>query len=541
MGDTEIRVREEGPRSLIPRLLSAGRASPERVVLRFGDGNRWPCAVTHGQLPGRISFARRALEASGLRAGDRVTLALEVGPEAVFAFLGAVSAGAIPAFAPPWGGGFGGGGEWLDRLVDDARRIHSKLVLLPAGLGHVATEKGLRTMAGEAVVGIDAEPLEPKRKQGDDLCLLQWTSGSTGRPRAVRVTHGNVLANADAVHARIEARSDDVMVSWAPLHHDMGLQGGLLHVPLAGGEACLMPPRSFLRRPSSWLEALSDRKATLTLGPSFSYALTRRAMESVPPDNLSLKRVRMIFNGAEPIDADAVRHFLEGTSPYGLDPGSMTPAFGLGEATLAVTMTVPGEGMRLTRRPGLAPVVSCGTALPGVRVKIHDQNGRALTNGESGEIVVGGDSVCPGYDSEEDPEVFRNGWVHTGDLGFLEEGRLHVIGRKKDILIVRGVKVAPSDVERAAERERAVVPGRALAFSVPDPREGTEKVVLLVRVRAPAEDRASVARRIVARVLEETGLGVDLRFVHSSQISRTTSGKLRRAEARARFLGEGAG
>lgn len=525
-----------GAVSLIPALLAAGARRPDRAAFRFEDGRPGAPAVSHGDLAGRISFARRTLESEGVGRGDRVTIALDVGPEAVFGFLGAVSAGAVPVFAPPWSSGLGGGDDRRSLLLRDCRRVDSRFLIVPRALAASVKSAEARVVAGESVSGVDPDPAPPAAAEGDDLCHLQWTSGSTGRPRAVRVTHANVLANARSVRRRCGIDFDDVMVSWAPLHHDMGLQGGMLHGPLSGGETCLVSPRLFLRRPVTWLEILSARRATLTLGPSFSYALARRSLDDVRHGPLCLESVRMIFNGAEPIDADAVREFLDAAGRYGLDPRSMAPAFGLGEATLAVTVTPPGEGMRCHARAGLPPVVSCGTALDGTELRIVDDDGRPVGEGETGEVVVGGDSVCPGYEGEVDDGVFRGGRVHTGDLGFLLSGRLHVVGRMKDVLIIRGVKVAPADVERAAEREPAVLPGRAVAFSVPDPGHGTARAVLLVRVTSPREDRTAVGRRIVARVLEATGLAVDLRFVPSSEIPRTTSGKLRRAEARRRFL-----
>jgi fatty-acyl-CoA synthase len=396
-----------------------------------------------------------------------------------------------------------------------------------------------------------AAAFERPTDDGEALAILQFTSGSTSDPKGVMLPHRTVLANVDAIataaHLDVE---DDVLVSWLPLYHDMGLIG-LLTMPMATGtDLVLAAPQDFLAAPARWVEWLAHYGGTATAGPNFSYALAARALRR--SSTLDLSRWRLGLNGAEPVDPDAVEAFVAAGAPHALDAGSVFPAFGMAEATLAVTFPVPGTGLRtdavdrrvLETDRYAAPsndkdarrLALLGKAVPGLEIRVVDPVGSVLGDREAGELQVRGTSITPGY--YERPDVtaatFDGDWLRTGDLAYLVGGELVVCGRLKDVIIVGGRNVFPEDVERAVANVDGVRPGNVIAFGV-DGRKGRESLVVVAETKS--DDVAGTRRLVAERVVDAVGIPAsDVVLVQPGTLPKTSSGKLQRSLCRDRFL-----
>jgi fatty-acyl-CoA synthase len=387
----------------------------------------------------------------------------------------------------------------------------------------------------------------------DALALLQFTSGSTAEPKGVTLSHRQLGANLDAIVAAIGLDPErDVAASWLPLYHDMGLIG-LLAIPLTTGtELVLSAPQAFLSRPGRWMEWMSDYGATVTAGPSFAYALAARALPRSP--GLDLRRVRLAINGSEPIDVTSVENFCNRARPYGFDPRAMFCVYGLAEASLAVTFPEPATGMvtDTVSRPGLergghartpadateetVQLVRLGRPLPGTELRVVDPDtGTPRAEREVGELEVRGSSVTSGYYRNEPATraAFRQGWLRTGDLGYLAEGELVVCGRHKDVIIVGGRNVFPDDVERAAARSDAVRAGNVVAFAG-EPERGRAPLFVLAETRS--KDHETARREVARQVLDAVGLRARVTLLPPGALPKTSSGKLQRSLSRARFL-----
>jgi fatty-acyl-CoA synthase len=387
----------------------------------------------------------------------------------------------------------------------------------------------------------------------DALALLQFTSGSTAEPKGVMLSHHQLGANLDAIVAAIGLDPErDVAASWLPLYHDMGLIG-LFAIPLTTGtELVLSAPQAFLSRPGRWMEWMSEHGATVTAGPSFAYALAARSLRRSP--GLDLGRVRLAINGSEPIEVDSVETFCRGAASSGFDPRAMFCVYGLAEATLAVTFPEPGTGMvtdavsrvglerhgradpPTTQTEEVVRLVRLGHPLPGSDVRVVDpESGTPRGAREVGEIEIRGPSVTSGYYRNEEATraAFHEGWLRTGDLGYLGEDELVVCGRHKDVIIVGGRNVYPEDVERAATRSGAIRAGNVVAFAG-ELERGRTPLVVLAETRS--KDHEAARRDVVRQVLDAVGLRARVVLLPPGALPKTSSGKLQRSLSRTRFL-----
>ncbi len=395
----------------------------------------------------------------------------------------------------------------------------------------------------------------------ETLAVLQFTSGSTARPKGVMLPHRCVTANLDGIAEAARVEPDDVIVSWLPLYHDMGLIGTLTLPMSTGIGLVLAAPQDFLASPRRWMEWMSEFGATATAGPNFSYALAARALRRM--DGLDLSRWRLALNGAEPVDVATIEAFCDAGARHGLDSNVVFPAFGMAEATLAVTFPEPGAGLEVDQvdRRALehdryaAPADSdepdqtkrlalLGRPVPGIELRICDpQTGEELADRHVGEVEIRGTSVTPGYDGDPQAtaDAFHDGWLRTGDLGYLHEGRLAICGRIKDIIIVGGRNVFPEDAEQAAATVEGVRAGNVIAFGTSG-RRGSEALVVIAETKA--EDDDDTVRQVrdgVARsVRDAVGLAAkDVVLVRPGTLPKTSSGKLQRSLCRERYEGAG--
>jgi fatty-acyl-CoA synthase len=392
----------------------------------------------------------------------------------------------------------------------------------------------------------------------DDLALIQYTSGSTSRPRGVALTHRNIMAGIRAMHQGVDLQPDDVLCHWLPLSHDMGLFSTLAAVA-AGVDIRLSPPQDFIKHPDHWLRKFSQCRASLLVGPNFSY---QYLMDAIPPEETAdydLSAVRVMLNGAEPIDPVLVETFTRHFAPSGLSPQAMMPCYGLAEATLAVTFSPLGEtaavdwvdratlnnaGSARPAEPGAAGsrgVVSCGVPVPNIEVRIT-RDGYPLPERAVGDIEIRGEPVMRGYYREPEPSVSRHGWFSTGDLGYLAGSRLHVTGRRKEMMILGGQNYYPQDVEEAVGQAAGIYRGRAVAVVLSaDPATGEpERIGVLAEVGvASAPYRATVSAIREAAAGELGGASVDVILLPRNALLRTTSGKYQRLLMRRRLLDGG--
>ena len=402
-----------------------------------------------------------------------------------------------------------------------------------------------------------AAAFEEPRIGPDDLAVLQFTSGSTADPKGVMLPHGTIVANLDAVSeaARLDPDSD-VLVSWLPLYHDMGLIGLLTLPMITGTDLVLGAPQDFMAAPARWPQWMSDYGGTATAGPNFSYALAARALGRL--DGLDLSRWRIALNGAEPVDPATVQSFVAAATPHGLDPGAVFPAFGMAEVAIAGSFPEPGRGLvmdTVDRRAleteryaspvadpvgeGVRRLALLGRPVTGLEMRICEpETGNVMGEREVGELEIRGTSVTPGYYRRPDAtaKAFRGEWLRSGDLAYLADGELVVCGRIKDLIIVGGRNVYPEDVERAVADVDGVRAGNVIAFGI-EGRKGREEVVVVAETKA--DDTHTVRRAVADRVRQSVGLPAgDIVLVTPGTLPKTSSGKLQRSLCRERYLGQ---
>jgi fatty-acyl-CoA synthase len=384
-----------------------------------------------------------------------------------------------------------------------------------------------------------------------DIALRQLTSGSTGAPKAVEISHGNLVANAKALRDSLELDIDtDVMASWLPLSHDMGMVIFVCMSMQLGIETVVIPPEQFLKRPLVWAELISKHRATITAGPNFAYSVLARVLERADPGCIDLSSLRIALNGAEPIHHRDMTAFTAVGARFGLRPTALVPAYGLAEATLAVSLASAHDQAIIDHisRPALAEahraqpiptdapdaqhVVCVGVPVTGLELRIS-RNGTALAPRQIGAIELRGPMIAENYlTSDGVLPLATNGWFDSGDLGYLDEqGRLYVCGRTKDLIVLAGRNLYPHDIERAAEGVDGVRKGCVIALRVDADREG---FAVLAEVRDPTDDaRARISREIAARVSSQVGHRPhDVLLFPAGALPKTPSGKLRRSSAR---------
>ncbi|MSO78262.1 MAG: fatty acyl-AMP ligase [Acidimicrobiia bacterium] len=388
----------------------------------------------------------------------------------------------------------------------------------------------------------------------ESLAVLQFTSGSTDDPKGVMLPHRCVVNNIDAIVHGAGLGAGDVGVSWLPLYHDMGLIGMLSTPMTTGFDLAIAPPQDFLAAPADWMRWMSEYRATLACGPNFAYALAARALRRV--DDLDLSQWRLALNGAEPIDPGAVEAFLETGAKHGLSPAAAFCVYGMAEATLAISFPEPGSGMSVdtvdrttleheryaaeaTRPEDARRLALLGKPLRGLEVRVCDPDtGAPQSDREVGELELRGNSVTPGYWQRDDVTraTLWDGWLRTGDLGYMVDGQVVVCGRIKDVIIVGGRNVFPEEIERACAAVEGVRPGNVIAFGT-DTRRGKEGIVVVAETRADADAPLRVRDEVVDRVCDVVGIPpYEVILVQAGSLPKTSSGKLQRSLCRMQYL-----
>lgn len=545
----------DNPRSLVTAL-QANAASTTRGLTFVGD-DRSEVLVPFAALLDEVVRGAGALAAQGIAPGDRVALVVPDTREFVTGFLAIVWLGAIPVpLYPPTS--LGRQEAYLDFLESVLSSSGSRGLIAPQWVDEVLS---LTTRFGEQVAAIvhtetvtaGGDYVDAAPRTADQITFLQFTSGSTGKPKAVQVTDASLWANAHSFLTNLrclEAQKypTERLVSWLPLYHDMGLIGHFLSVVLFGLQATYLPTLAFLRDPGIWLDTVSRHRGTVSFAPNFAFALTVKKAVA-PGTGWDFSSMRVFGCGAEPINADVLDAFIDAYAPYGLRQEAVMPAYGMAEATLAITfdsfadrfqrLPISGaayrnEGLVVPAAVGddVLTFVSCGKTLDGRHgVRIVDAAGQELPEGRVGDVQFQGPSVAAGYFENEEAtrDAFgTDGWLRTGDRGFIVDGNLYVTGRKKDILVVNGRNYDPQQVEWAVEDVPGIRKGNVVAFSVPG--EITEQVVIAAE-RSSADD-AHIAQ-IKRSVSDRTRLALaDVVLLQPGQLPKTSSGKVQRSRTR---------
>ncbi len=512
------------------------RVNDARPWLIFQRGAGTPLTLTFADAAQLARRWAQALRSAGVRAGDRVALLLPNGPDFIGAFFGVQQICATPV-PLPWPV-VSMGPLVLPAGAAAVLAIAEPRVLVAPTAIEACPVPVLTPDAAVSGVGEQAEP-QPSSSVGVDAALvapafIQFTSGSTGRPRGAIVSQRAAVHSAWAMGQALRLSTDDIGVSWLPFFHDMGLVGVVLSSLLAGFPVHVLTPAEFLLRPRRWLELLSSTRATITVAPNFAFDLVLRRARTLFP-SLDLSALRFALNGSEPVLRATLAAFATAGAEAKLRSGAVLPVYGLAENALGVTFQAEGAPDADAPLDG-RNVPSVGVPLPGMDVAVRRADGSLAQVGEEGEVTVKGAALMDGYlgDAEGTARALRAGWLWTGDRGLIVNGRLHLTGREKELVIKAGRKFHPADIEQVVATLVDAPPNGVVAFSVLRESAGGEELVIVAELRRrPTGDLVSQIR---GKLSETLGVMADrIELVGAGDLPRTTSGKLRRAECIARY------
>ncbi|MDP1735793.1 MAG: AMP-binding protein [Sulfuritalea sp.] len=540
---------------------------PERPHVLFQRSATETDTLTYAQLLVAAREVAAGLRHGGVAPGQCVALMLPTGLEFFHSFYGILLAGAVPVpiYPPTRPGqiedhlrrqaGILQNCEAVALISFDAARLVARILsgLVPT-LREVTTPEALR------VAGRTDSPAADHHGHVHEIAFIQYTSGSTGNPKGVTLDHGNLLANIRAWGQAVELTPADVVVSWLPLYHDMGLIGAWLGSLYHACPLVLMSPLDFLARPERWLWAIHQHRGTVTAAPNFAFELCLRHLDSARLQGLDLSSWRYAANGAEPVAAETLARFTAAFHPYGFRADALAPVYGLAECSVGLAVSPPGRGPLIDRvqREALASgeavpaaaddvhalqLVACGLPLPGHEVRIVDDAGRELPPRRVGRLEFRGPSTTRGYyrNEEASRQLIRDGWLDSGDLAYLAEGDIVITGRIKDMIIRGGRNLYPYELEEAVGSIPGVRRGCVAVFGVPVAGQGTEKLVVVAESR---ETNGTTREELVRRI---NGLTVDLLgtppddvvLAPPHAVLKTSSGKIRRSATRDIYCGDG--
>ena len=550
--------------TLVQPVQQRAREHPEHVSLVFiaEDGNGH--SVTAAQFHQQAASYAQALSSLGIHQEDMVILVLRHSEVLLSAFWGALYLGAIPSIFP-----------FLTEKLDPALYMQrvQKLVAHSGAkavitfpefkeeLAALLSEVDCRVLSTDDVPEAEAQIEYGESIQSDQIAFLQHSSGTTGLQKGVALSHRAVLNQINTYGDAIGLNDQDVIVSWLPLYHDMGLIAGFVMPIVAGFPLVLMSPFQWVRDPKILLWAIHKHKGTLAWLPNFAYNHLARAVRSSAIEGLDLSSWRAVINCSEPAYYESHEKFIDKFKGYGLQESALSVCYAMAENTFAVTQTKLNtppkvDWVRISalqedrhaetaepRSEGSTTIVSCGLPITGTEVLIVDEDGAALTERRVGEIALKSDCMLTEYYRRPNvtAEAFRDGWYYTGDMGYLADGELYITGRKKDLIIVGGKNVYPQDLEAIANDIPGIHPGRAAAFGMFDDRIGSESIVMVAELQNSFsdEDKPEIERQLRQEIVKRTEVTLaDLRLVNERWLIKTSSGKIARADNREKYLAE---
>jgi len=545
--------------TLIDVLTETSQSAPNQGIGYIqGDGSL--IFYSYPRLLQEAGQVLGGLHQSGLKAGDRLILALSGNEDFVPAFWGCILGGIIPAPLPAPISLFTPGPA-LERLRNVWQVLEKPYILLSEHLLDRASDRSMATTVSEDTFLTFPAIRQPRseaavhKAQPDDIAFVQFSSGSTGRPKGVMLTHQNILSNVQAVETGLAMNDNDIGFSWMPLYHDMGLIGFHL-VPLHFQiNHFLMNTSDFIRRPLQWLDSLEQHQATITAAPNFSQTMILNHLRRKEQKKWDLSSVRLILNGAEPIAVSLMSGFTKEMSGFGIKPQAMLPVYGLAEATLAVTFPKIGEMPdieTLSRRDlqinaqavaadaddaSIIRFANVGFPVQGCNVRIVNDADEVLPEKQLGHIQVSGENVTAGYynNPAATREAFCDKWLRTGDLGYMHQGALVVTGRAKDILFINGQNYFAGDLEHIAQQVSDVQAGKVAVCGCFNEPSGRDKLLVFLKSTHP-EKSALLFMQVKQHLQRKAGVTVDVMIpLKSNQFPKTSSGKLQRYKLRQQY------
>lgn len=547
--------------TLLDALVLTGEDAQQAAII-FVATDEEDVVVTRGEFRTAVSAYAHHLIELGIQPGELVIIAHTQNLESIYAFWGALSIGAIPSMFPTLT-------EKLDR--DIYMRDMAELVQLSevhAILTSAEFAPVLAEHVGCPVYGDFNAEVRPevgqrrgggvfvKQASGDAIAFLQHSSGTTGLKKGVALSHTAVLNQLASYSDALQLNEADVVVSWLPLYHDMGLIAGFILPLVQGIPLVLMSPFDWVAHPALLLRAMDAHRGTLCWLPNFAYNHCARRIRQRDKEGLSLASMRLFINCSEPVRHDSHQLFLQKFATQGVRPEMLGVSYAMAENTFAVTQTPPGQVAPLDvvdeavlvseqvaqsvppDHPHAAIKVSCGRPISGTAVKITDAAGNELPERHVGQIWLRSNCMLTEYYRRDDLRPFQDGWYETGDLGYVADGELFVNGRSKDLIINAGKNIYPQDIEAIVNEVEGVHAGRAVAFGVPDEREGTELIAVVAEVETEdAAERKEISSRIRQAVVQGTAVSVTyIHLVPPKWLIKTSSGKFGRAANRDKWL-----
>ncbi len=539
-------------------VLTQADNTPAIIYLETGAA---PITLTRAQFKARVQEYADGLHRLGVGTGDLVVIAHTQSMESIHLFWAALLLDAIPSMFP----------TLTEKLDPDIYTRSMAELVSNSGVKAVFTTDDFAPTLREVLTCdvFTTSQIHTVRAQGDAppqmpakslpnpalTAFLQHSSGTTGLQKGVALSHRAVLNQIDAYSEAIALDNKDVIVSWLPLYHDMGLIAGFVMPLVQGVPLVLMSPFDWVKRPAMLLRAISDYNGTLCWLPNFAYNHMARRIRARDIEGVDLGGMRMFINCSEPVRHDSHTQFWDKFKDHGARQEMLTVSYAMAENTFAVTQTPQGTRTALdTVNPAALEeqrqatplndgrtVVSCGKPIPGTQVRVLDDGGTELPERRVGELAVKSNCMLTEYYKRPDLNPFTpDGWYLTGDMGYLAGGEVYIIGRKKDLIINAGKNVYPQDIEAIVNTVSGVKPGRAVVFGVPDEREGTELLAVVAEVTTTdADEHARIKREIRQQVASQSTVTVSyVTLVDDKWLIKTSSGKIARAANRDKWLGE---
>ncbi len=535
----------------------------ERPALIYLETDRAPLTITRRAFRQAVTAHAAGLRRIGIVPRDLVIIAHTQNLESIYAFWGALLCGAIPSMFP----------TLTEKLDPDVyRHSMAELARLSEVRAIFTTDEFEPQLAAakmpcqvfgsthlaQSVSNADVESFVFHIPVGDEIAFLQHSSGTTGLQKGVALSHRAVLNQVASYSEAIALTDQDVVVSWLPLYHDMGLITGFVMPLLQGVPLVMMSPFDWVAHPALLLRAINDYRGTLCWLPNFAYNHCARRIRQRDSEGLSLASMRMFINCSEPVRYESHQLFLERFAPNGVTNEMLAVSYAMAENTFGVTQTPPGQAARLDvvdrveleqnrlakpvgrDHPNAQIRVSCGPAIASTTAKIVDDDGNPLPDRRVGQVAIKSDCMLSGYYKRSDLLPFQDGWYRTGDMGYLADGEVCIVGRLKDLIINAGKNIYPQDIEAIVNTVPGVSPGRAVAFGVPDEREGTELIGIVAEVTTDdVQERKHIAYQIRNTVAKQSMVTVTyVHLVGERWLIKTSSGKIARAANREKWLAE---
>ena len=536
-------------------------AEDDQDAIIYVQTGRDPIRVSRRQFRISVYSYATAMVVLGIKPGDLVVIAHTQGLESIYAFWGALLAGAIPSMFPTLT-------EKLDPQI--YMRNMAELVSISAVRAVLTTDEFaplLDQNVGCPVFGSaqlamamseDQQEIQSTVPNPDQIAFLQHSSGTTGLQKGVALSHRAVLNQLASYGDAIKLCEQDVIVSWLPLYHDMGLIAGFLLPLIQGIPLVLMSPFDWVRHPALLLRAIHDHKGTLCWLPNFAYNHCARRIRRRDGQGFSLATMRLFVNCSEPVRQDSHQLFLQRFADNDLQSKMLSVSYAMAENTFAVTQTPLGiparvdivdrqslevKGMATPVDPGhqrAVSKVSCGPPINGTKIRVVNDNGVECDNRNVGEIAIKSNCMLSEYYNRPDLQPFQDGWFLTGDRGYIAEGEIYIVGRSKDLIINAGKNVYPQDIEAIVNDLPGIHAGRAVVFGVPDSKEGTELIAVIAEVNSEdSAERQQIGKRIRQEVGRQSMVTVSyVHLVDSRWLIKTSSGKIARAANREKWLAQ---